>query len=200
MRAILKVLLTQGTCNFVAILWGLGFAWFALIPALDAEAQRFALQGSLVLVIGSYCVGSPTLYLLVRPIKRAMDVLGSGRPDPAVLLAGRRRALELPIVLSRTSMLLWILPAAVTLGATPLVPRSVDPLLPSRIALAIVLTGAVSSTFVLYLVEHLARRTLVPMLLPDGDLDAVPGVRPASTGLKLLILIGNTCLVPVLVL
>ncbi len=200
MRTAWLILLLQGACNLLATAWGVGIAWLSLDRVLGPDARAIVLDAAIVLTAGAYCVGTPSILYSVLPVGRALDALRGGAVDAAQLEAGRRRALELPILLSRMSLLLWILPASVLLGAGPSAMPTLHPDILIRTAVATVLTGVVASTFVFYLVEQVCRTRIVPVLIPDGDVSAVKGVRPIGAKLKLVILIGNTSALPVLVL
>jgi adenylate cyclase len=200
-REVWTILLLQGACNLVAVIYGVGYGWITISDLLDAETRRLLLWMTLGVTAASYGLGLPVLWLICRPVARVLDALRTGgAPPEATPQVARRRALELPRLLGWTSVSIWCAGALLVLGLLAVLPIPLETSTVFRLIIVTLVMGAISSTFVLYIVEEVTRRRVVPILVPDGRVTRVPGVRPASIVGKLAVLIFTACLVPVILL
>lgn len=196
MREIAYILLLQGTCNVLAVIHGLGYARLAMFPSLAADEQALLTHWFWWTTVASFAAITPILTAVAWPVARSLR----GELAGERLVAARRRAINLPIHLTRLSMASWFVGA----GTLPVYAHAAMPAFePVNVMhgmLGTLLIGSVASTFVFYLVEWRVRAGVVPRLFPDGDLSAVPGATGTPIGFKILLLLVLVCVLPVAVL
>jgi adenylate cyclase len=193
-RWLWKLLGIYTLCNTFAILHGCGYAVIAVLPALDPGYMRFLAGLALALSATSYAIVVPMLLAVVSPIRRALA------GDESARELARRRALNLPVNLALISLSVWLLCGAL-MPITTAILRPAEDLMPAvRGALLAGVVGLTSSTFIFYMAELIARAHIVPVLLADGRVSQVSGVRPVTITLKVVILLLTTGVLPVAML
>lgn len=196
MLEIAYILLLQGACNVLAVLHGLGYARLAMFPSLAADERALLTHWFWWTTVASFSAITPLLVAAAWPVVRSLR--GGLHGDS--LVAARRRALNLPVILTRLSIASWFVGA----GSLPLYAAAVMPgfdwVNVMHGIIGTLLIGSVASTFVYYLVEWRVRAGVVPRLFPDGDLAGVPGVTGTPIGFKILLLLVLVCVLPVAVL
>ena len=191
--------LLHAGANLVAVLHGMGYWYLVAFPGLTLSERWFTFHWALWAGGITYLGLTPVIFALPMPILAALDAADRGL-DPTPFVRARRRALNLPEIHSRTSMLIWLVGAATLPLANAFFHGGLPPLVLLHAELMIVLVGAVASTFVFYLIEAESRRSLLPRVVPDGRLGAVLGGRPVSIAFKVGILLATSCALPVAVL
>jgi class 3 adenylate cyclase len=202
MHDFIRILLIAGVCNLIAVGEGLIYGRLVL-TALQAEpwAQRAVYIWAFSSLIGCYVVVIPMWLWLTRPLSRARAALAGGPPiAPAEMEKAQRRALNLPVSLSRMSTALWII-CAFTFplyhAARRLPGTELDVL---HVVMVTILTGTIAGPFIFYLAERYVRRELIPALIPDGRPSRVKGGRAVPLSFKLTILLFSCGVMPIAVL
>jgi class 3 adenylate cyclase len=201
MREALKLLLIQAFCNIAAILHGYGYAELSILPDFDEAGRKLLVQWMVLITALSFSVGTPLLIVIVHPVAKALRaVRGACSLTPADVDAGRRRALNLPIIMTRVSSWTWMLAAA----SLPLYLHWIEPAFDWFLALhgAVVtlLIGALASTSLFYFVEWYLRAKVSPLLLSGGQAFQIPGVSVTPVWFKILMLLVQVCVLPVIAL
>jgi class 3 adenylate cyclase len=148
----------------------------------------------------AYCLGALIVVLHLRVVDRVVAEVRAGRtPEPADAALARRRAINLPVLVSRISTILWLVAASSLPVTAALVVPGIELVALLHVILVTVVMGGVSSVFIYYVNESYARETLVPLLFPEGRL-AEAGAVPVTISFKLLVLLMLTIVMPVTVL
>jgi adenylate cyclase len=183
--------LLQGFCNLVACGHGYLYASMALLPRMPAPVGHAVRVWALAWTIGVFPVVGPILYVIKRPVTRALDDPAScdDRARAVVLDGARKQAM--------ISFAFWAI-AAASLVPLWLVDFPSQPRIYLAHLVGLVLgTGLVASTFIFYFVEWSDREHLIPKIFPDGIGD-LPGARSVSIHTKIGLLIFTTSTIPIL--
>ncbi len=202
MREALKVMLLTATANLLAVLQAMGYGLLVRdLPGGLIPPGNLVFVWSALTLLASYAIFGPILMIANRSLSRVFDqLLRGGTPDPAQLEQARRRALELPVYMSRLSTIVWVLSAASFPLYVWAVGAQVELLAKIHVMIVTILIGGVSGTFIYYIIEWRARARIIPVLFPDGRLSRVTGVRPVTLGFKICVLLVVTVLMPIVVL
>ncbi len=201
MRRLIPILLVHVAANLIGIVDGGVYAWIVLSPVLGPEDRGICLLWAAGTTIASYVIVPPLCVWLLAPVVRALEARSHGVAVPPPLLErAARRALNAPSSMSRIAMILWLGAAGTLLPVGSLLRSEAAYALTIHIAMATVLTGGVAATFTFYSIEWYFRRAVLPVLLPEGRVSHVPGVRPVPIRFKMTMLLVTTCFLPVSVL
>ncbi len=155
-------------------------------------------------MIGVTSMACILLFLVIRrltnPISAYLRCLRSGRDAPAtVLIAARRRLLNLPFIFIPVNVSIWILIPSVIFFSSHFL-GLID--LRSAVVLAVraSMVGLVASAVGFFGIESQARRSLVPVLFPDGHLAQAKGVARISISRRIRMLYRMGSMVPMTIL
>ncbi len=202
MNDFVRICLIAGICNAIAVGEGLIYGRLVL-PTLQADpvAVRALYTWAFTSLLVSYGIAIPLWWLLCRPLARARAALAGGPPiPPAELELARRRALNMPVSLTRMSTGLWVFCAFTYPPYALLRHMPVSELDMLHVVLVTILTGTIAGSFIYYSAERYARSDLIPALITDGHPSRVPGGRPVPLSFKLIILLFSCALMPIAVL
>jgi adenylate cyclase len=137
-------------------------------------------------------------YQVQRPIKKIADLIRRGDVVPEEIEKnGRRRLLNLPFIISAINLSAYFFVPSLYLGAAYLLRE--PPFVLVR-AVNFLMVGLVVATFSFFLIEDRSRKTLVPLLFPEGRLTDVDGTIRISIRRRIQILIGAGTLNPMFIL
>ncbi len=200
MRDSTHVLVRTGIVNFFAVFHGALYGALTLASGGAPIPGRWIYSWGLVAAGMSYVIGGTVVTLRHRVLDRVAATLRAGQtPDASELSRARRLALELPVMLSRTSTSLWLTAAASLPVIAGLVAPGAEPFAIVHAVMVVVVMGSVSSVFIYYVNEAFVRDRLVTLLFPAGQL-ATTGVAPVTISFKLLVLLMLTCVLPAVAL
>ena len=159
-----------------------GWAVLVLFPAL-----AFLLN---------YCLQ----YLIQRPISKAIKRIHAGEGIHEDLhIKAKRRLLNLPFIIARVDLLIWIALPALILAFFYFL-KDVPGIIIVFLFFRAVMIGLIASTLSFLLIEENSRKRHIPVLFPEGGLAAVPGTTKISirTRIKVLYLAGTS--IPMIIL
>lgn len=197
MASVWKLLYLIYVTSFISAGYAVGLAWFGLSPIVSADGWSFHYRCSIVATAFCVSVGIPAIYMIVRPVGKALDLLRSGREaDSPVVAAGVKRALNLPVILWITLFMLWVFPAVIfpAAGAVFGFPSGKGPVLITFIG--IIGIGSLHATLFLYVTEWFCFRKFLPPLLTARAMWDVPGITIISVREKIVLLFITTSLFP----
>jgi adenylate cyclase len=137
---------------------------------------------------------------LTNPISVYLRCLRNGRDTPAnILMAARRRLLNLPFIFIPVNVSIWILISFLIFFASHFLGLIV---LRTAVVLAVraSMVGLVASAVGFFGIESHARRSLVPVLFPEGHLARANGVARISISRRIRMLYRMGSMVPMTIL
>jgi adenylate cyclase len=145
---------------------------------LHVVAYRFAI---LCLLAAFACI--PFLVVLKRvllPISKCLSLKNKHLPLPPPLeLKAKQRLINLPFIMVPLNIVFWILiPLCIFGGAFAI--QKIDLIAASTFAIRATMVGFVSSAIIFFGVESHARKVLIPLFFPEGNLSLVAGTAKLS--------------------
>ncbi len=198
MREAIRLIIIQAFCNQAAIAHGYGYALLSILPGMAEPERATMIRWLQWTSIGSTLLVTPILIAMLLPVATALARKGNLSAER--LQGARRRALNLPVLMTRLTNWAWYGAAFSLPIYLHLAGREMPFVTTAHVMAVTMLIGSVASTFVFYLAERSLRTRVVPRLLPDGGVFAVPGVIVTSLGFKILMLLVLVCVLPVVVL
>ena len=137
---------------------------------------------------------------LTKPISVYLGCLRSGRDAPTnTLMAARRRLLNLPFIFIPVNVSIWILIPSLVFFTSHFL-GLIDLRTAVVLAVRASMVGLVASAVGFFGIESHARRSLVPMLFPEGRLAQVDGVARISISRRIRMLYRMGSMVPMTIL
>ena len=137
---------------------------------------------------------------LTKPISAYLQCLQNGRDVPAnILMTARRRLLNLPFIFIPVNLSIWVLIPSLVFFSSHfwgLIDLRTTVVLAARASMV----GLVASAVGFFGIESQARRSLVPMLFPEGRLAQVNGVARISISRRIRMLYRMGSMVPMTIL
>jgi HAMP domain-containing protein len=136
------------------------------------------------------------LLALASPVNQVIKALRAGETVlPGDSDKARRRAVNLPFQAALMNLLAWIVPAV----AFPLALRFNTNLPTINMAVSMLynFTNALMITLLAFvMLEYACRRSVIPLLFPDGRIHDQPGTVRLTIRGRLMIMYGAICLIP----
>ncbi|MFH0824288.1 MAG: adenylate/guanylate cyclase domain-containing protein [Pseudomonadota bacterium] len=158
---------------------------YALDPTLNALLLAFIVPAAVVVI-----------HRLARPVQDAISILEKGEPlSGRQLEAARRRAVNLPFHAALMNLIAWVLPAV----SFPLELRFEQwaSVLHILVEVLYSFTNAVMITlFGLIILEEYCRRSLFPVLFPNGRIRDQTGTVTLTIRDRLMLVYAAICLIP----
>jgi adenylate cyclase len=137
---------------------------------------------------------------LTKPISAYLRCLRKGRDAPGdLLMAARRRLLNLPFIFIPVNVSIWILIPSLIFFASHFL-GLIDLRTAVVLAVRASMVGLVASAVGFFGIESHARRSLVPVLFPEGRLAQVNGVARISISRRIRMLYRMGSMVPMTIL
>lgn len=145
---------------------------------LHVVAYRFTI---LCLLAAFACI--PFLVILKRvllPISKCLSLKNQHLPLPPPLeLKAKQRLINLPFIMAPLNIVFWILiPLCIFGGAFAI--QKIDLIAAGTFAIRATMVGFVSSAIIFFGVESHARKVLIPLFFPEGNLSLVAGTAKLS--------------------
>jgi adenylate cyclase len=169
------------------------------LPAREWQAVAFIDTKASMLLLSLLMPGAIfVLVLLAAPVSRALRLLeNGGEVEDHVLRAARQRVINLPFQAALMNLVAWILPS-VTFPAL-LALRGDLSVSETGLYILYSFTNAFMITLLAFvLLQYACRKTVIPVLFPQGHLRDQKGTLRLGIRARLMILYGAICLIPML--
>ncbi len=139
-------------------------------------------------------------YILQKPVARIVRGHNKGIPlEAGLALKGKRRLLNLPVLMAIVNLILWI---TIPILFLTVVAEILD--LHSHTAMFLyfrtVMVGLINTALSFFLLEDYSRRNLIPVFFPDGRLSRIPGVIKIPIRKRIRVLYMSGTSVPMIIL